>query len=80
MAVAAPKLDDTWDVRSADRVRTDPHDQLVVRALSCGGLVTATRAVKLVHYRAYPPTIAGRLAELQRYQANCCPPERAPLG
>lgn len=47
-------------------------EQLTI--LRRGGLVTATRAGKLVRYRADPTTIAGRLVELQGYLAVCCPP------
>ncbi|MER5263980.1 metalloregulator ArsR/SmtB family transcription factor [Actinosynnema sp. NPDC002837] len=39
-----------------------------------GGLLTARRDGKTVHYRAHPAGIATALAELQAYLATCCPP------
>src|SRR5690349_12401671 len=39
-----------------------------------GGLLAATRAGKLVRYRADREGIAAQLSELQRYLAACCPP------
>ncbi|MEH1130324.1 ArsR/SmtB family transcription factor [Micromonospora sp. CPCC 206061] len=50
-------------------------EQLAI--LRRGGLVTATRAGKLVRYRADPATIAERLNDLQGYLADCCPPPSA---
>lgn len=42
-------------------------------ALRQGGLLTARREGKTVHYRADPAGIAAALGELQVHLAACCP-------
>jgi DNA-binding transcriptional ArsR family regulator len=42
-----------------------------------GGILTARREGKTVHYRADPSTISATVTELQTYLLFCCPPQDA---